>query len=251
MKRVLVLNPNTTEWMTERVVEQVRGNLGPDVITTGFTAPSGVPVIDSEERFAQAAEQVPGLLANALTQLNDNQWNGNESIAVLLACFGDPGLEAVRGRFPSVPIIGLAESAMAFAVSNEWRFAILTSGPAWIDMLTERASDSGYLSWLLGVYALPIDGKQFAENPDTHRAALQGAADRARSDGAQALILGGVAFAGLGSLLDTDLPIIDGINTAIQRLRLIVDELERSLNTGDGPQLRSLHDVFGAYRGAG
>ena len=68
------------------------------------------------------------------------------------------------------------------------------------------------------VLALPVDGRALAAEPSRYRDALADAARQAERGGAQALILGGAAFAGLARLVDTPLPVIDAIDAATAAL---------------------------------
>ncbi len=202
-----VLNPNSTAAMTQAVLAQVRRHLPPGFSAQGHTAVDGPPVIDSRASFAAAARAVPAMAQAA----------GPED-RLLLACFGDPGLEALRVAAAPRAVVGLAEAAVLQAVAARQRFAILTAGPDWVAMLGERVADFGAAAWLSGVYALPFNGLQLAAQPEAGRDALRTAAQAAARDGAQVLVLGGAAFAGLSGLVDTPLPLIDPIAAATAQL---------------------------------
>jgi len=204
------MNPNTTMAMTDAVVAQVRARVPAGVQVRGITATLGAAVIDSRATFAAAADGLPALT----TQMPEHRPPGG----VLLACFGDPGLEELRRAMAPRPVVGLAEAAVARAVASGRRFAILTAGAAWVDMLTERVADFGASDSLTGVYALPVNGRELAAEPERFRSLLREAAGAAERDGAQALILGGAAFAGLGGLVETGLLVIDAIDAATDQL---------------------------------
>lgn len=208
MTRTLhVLNPNNTAAMTEAVLVQVRRHLPPGFSAVGHTAVGGPPVIDSRARFAAAAQAVPAMVQDT-----------GPGHGLLLACFGDPGLEALRAAAAPRAVVGLAEAAVAQAVAARQRFAILTAGPDWVAMLGERVADFGAAAWLSGVYALPVNGRQLAAEPGACRDALRAATRAAEQDGAQVLVLGGAAFAGLSGLVETHLPLIDPIAAATAQL---------------------------------
>ncbi len=209
---VLVLNPNATATMTANVVQQLRPLLGPGFDVQPLTAHDGPPVIDSRESFATGAAAARAALQQALqTQ--------PQTSAVLLACFGDPALEVLRAKAGGRPVAGMAEAAMAAAALGGRRFAVLTCGPAWQAMLTERAADFGYAQELVGVWALPINGLALAADPARWWPQLQTAADAAQAAGAQALVLGGAVFVGLDLRLQTPLPVIDAVEAAADWLR--------------------------------
>ncbi|MDB5817222.1 MAG: Asp/Glu racemase [Rhizobacter sp.] len=233
--RLLVINPNTTTSMTEAVVAQVRGLVGPEVDVIGATAASGSPVIASRETFAIGAEAAVRTLetfvdaAVRATGASDDpsgDQRGTPETAfdgVMLACFGDPGLAAMRQR-TSRPVEALAEAAVRAAVVRGERFAIVTAGTAWVDMLSERVNEIGATSSLVGVYALPGTGRELAADPIGYRAAVEQAARRAADAGAQALILGGAAFAGQVHRIDPRLRVIDPVVEATRALVIRMNE---------------------------
>ncbi|WP_425261224.1 aspartate/glutamate racemase family protein [Rubrivivax sp. RP6-9] len=201
-----VLNPNTTAAMTAAVQAQVRALVPPGVAVHGSTAQQGAPVIDSAGRFAAAAAALPAQVAADVPP----------AAAVLLACFGDPGLESLRGL--RRPVAGLAEAAVAEAVAAGQRFAIVTAGAAWVPLLQQRVADFGATPWLAGVFALPFNGLRLVQDPAGSRAALQAVVAQAERSGAQALVLGGAAFAGLRDLVPTRLVLIEPVAAATRAL---------------------------------
>lgn len=207
MTPLWVLNPNTTATMTEAVLAQVRQHVPPGFSAHGITASAGAAVIASRASFEAAAEALPALAARC-----------GPGGGLLLACFGDPGLEALQRQQAPRPVVGLAEAAVAAAMAAGQRFAILTAGPAWTDLLTQRVADFGAAEALVGVYALPVDGAQLAADPEACRGLLHEAALAAARAGAQALVPGGAAFAGLHGLLPGTLPLIDPVAAATAAL---------------------------------
>lgn len=208
----LVLNPNCSAWMTQGVVDRLQSLIGADASVCGWTAPDGPAVIDDERSFAQGAAVVGPLARAARARHADAR-------GLLLACFGDPGLEALRDAAAGLPVVGLAECAMREAAASYGAFAILTCGPAWVPLLTRRAAEFGLADALAGVWALPVNGAEFAREPQRWRPALSDAAVQARLRGARALILGGAVFAGRESLIETLLPQVDPMRCAEQALR--------------------------------
>ena len=94
-----VVNPNTTESMTALIEAEARRVAGPDTVVTAHTPSMGPASIESHYDEALA---VPGLLEIIRAD--------QQADAFVLACFGDPGLDAARGA-ASRPVIGLAAAA--------------------------------------------------------------------------------------------------------------------------------------------
>ena len=121
--------------------------------------------------------------------------------AVLLACFGDPGLFALRELSP-VPVVGLAEASMQAAAATTARFSIVTGGPRWAPMLERLAQALGFGPKLASVRTIEITGGQAAVDPErTVAAFVQVCREAQAEDGAQAVILGGAGFAGFAALV--------------------------------------------------
>jgi Asp/Glu/hydantoin racemase len=182
---LLVLNPNTSQAMTEAVVSAARALLPPGLRAIGWTASAGPPVIKDRPSYDVAAAAMPALLAEA-----------PRADAILLACFGDPGLAVLRER-AGEPVTGLAEAAILAARQRGERFAILTAGAAWVPILTDCVAAGGAAHLLAGVFALDGDGAALRADPERFRAQVRALSARARAAGARRLVPGGAAFEGL------------------------------------------------------
>lgn len=206
--KFVVLNPNTTEAMTQAVVASLQPHLPASAEVLGLTAREGCAVIDSRASFAMGARQAPRLLADVPVDAD----------GILLACFGDPGLDALRAG-TTVRVVGLAEAAIQQARQTGKRFAILTAGREWIPMLEECVAGHGAAALLEGVHALDGNGAALQRDPGAFTAAVAQLAEAAASNGAEVLILGGAAFAGIDYALPARLMRIDPIEAAARQLR--------------------------------
>ena len=205
MRRLLIINPNTTEAMTERIADEARRFAPADVRIETRTATFGHPVIASRAAYAVAAHAALEAYANA----------GGGFDAVILGCFGDPGLEALR-ETASEPVHGLAEASFREADALGAPFAILTFGRAWIGMLEERVLLARVGAPFLGVFAGEGTGLDAARDAEAVVARLQGLADEAVRVGARTLILGGGALAGFGARLRSEARLVDGVEAAMR-----------------------------------
>lgn len=122
--RILLINPNTTESVTELVARHVAAIAGDAASIKPVTGAFGARYI------SRASAAIAGHAAlDALAR------HGAGCDAVYLACFGDPGLLALRELAP-VPVVGMAEASCLEAARNGRRFAIVTGGALWGPMLT-------------------------------------------------------------------------------------------------------------------
>jgi Asp/Glu/hydantoin racemase len=182
--RCLVLNPNTTAAVTARLVAAC-ARAQPAIAWQGATARFGAVYIADEASYARAEP--------AALDAFDAFYDGQQ--AVLLACFGDPGLHALSQR-SQVPVIGLARSSFE-AAARRGRFAVVTGGRAWGPMLERFARDQRLDAQLVAVHTVDATGAQIAADPDRALDALAAAAQRGVDAGAQVVLLGGAALTGL------------------------------------------------------
>ena len=136
--------------------------------------------------------------------------------AVLLACFGDPGLLALRER-SRVPVIGLAQSSFE-AAARRGRFAVVTGGHAWAPMLARFAREHRLDERLVGIHTIDWTGARIAADPEGALDALAAASQQGIDGGAQYILLGGAALAGLAPSLQPRLsvPVLDNVLLAAQ-----------------------------------
>jgi Asp/Glu/hydantoin racemase len=210
MPRLLVINPNTTASITELAARHVRAAAGEDFEIVTATGAFGCASIASEACFAIAEHAALDCFAD----------RGEGCDAVLLACFGDPGLFALR-EVSKVPVVGLAEASMQAAAERGGRFAIVTGGERWKPMLERFAAMLGYRERLAAVRTIALTGGEIAADPEAAVAMLASAcAAAADEDGADEVILGGAALAGLAERVQPRVwvPVLDSVTVGAQRV---------------------------------
>jgi allantoin racemase len=204
--RLLIINPNTTSRITTLLETHARAVVGGDVVIRAVTARFGAPYIACEASYAVAGHATLDAWAAALTP---------EQAAphtILIGCFGDPGLLALR-ESSRVPVTGLAEASFVEA-SSHGQFAIVTGGQRWKPMLERLAQTLGYSQHLAGIHTVTPSGAQLAEDPAAARVLLAKACREAASHfKAKAVILGGAGLAGLAAEIqgEVDVPLIDSV----------------------------------------
>lgn len=210
--KLLVINPNCTVGMTDRVVAEVRRLLAAqgrhDVEVQGATCASGPEVISSPATYAAGADA----LATDWPALDDGSAD-----AVLLACFGDPGL-AELGVTAGRPVAGMATAALDAALAAGERFHIVTAGAAWDGMLRSLIATHPAAPLLDGITLLPSDGLAASRDAAGTVQRLQTALDALEERGAPRCILGGAGFAGMRKQLVYSAVLTDGIEAATLQL---------------------------------
>ncbi|HEU6455436.1 MAG TPA: aspartate/glutamate racemase family protein, partial [Roseateles sp.] len=89
MPSLLVINPNTSTSVSALLQQHVKAAVGAGIDVHTLTARFGAPYIASEASYAVAQHTVLDAWAVAKAQ-------GLAADAVLIGCFGDPGLFALR-----------------------------------------------------------------------------------------------------------------------------------------------------------
>lgn len=218
---VLVLNPNTSDSVTQRLSDYLSHAL-PKLHIHARTAPFGAHYIADERSFCVAGHAVTEAFEHASAQAPAQGYS-----AVLVGCFGDPGLHALREMTP-LPVLGLAESAVTqMGAQGFARMAIVTGGASWQTMLQRWSRAAGHDRadaplCITQVHALPATSLQMMQSPQETAMALAQACSAALHDArAQAVLLGGAGLAGMGQevRLLTGLPIWDCVELAAQRLQ--------------------------------
>jgi Asp/Glu/hydantoin racemase len=204
--RLLLLNGNTDPAITALMMDRAAASLPllglPDVTLDPATARFGARYIASRAAAAIAAHAVLDALAERVGAANPVGYG-----AVLLACFGDPGLEAAKELSP-IPVVGMAEAslAVAFRAAEGRPVALLTGGAVWVPMLEEFALVRGHGPDRVRVRAVPFRGDLIARDPEAALAPLASVAREAVAEGAAAVVLSGAGLAGLAERLAPRLP---------------------------------------------
>lgn len=207
MRHLLIINPNTSSAVSALLQTHAQRAAGPDVRVRTETARFGAPYIACEASYAVAGHALLDTWAAALA---DDDRPAPD--AVLIGCFGDPGLLALRDT-SRVPVTGLAEAAFVEA-ARYGRFAIVTGGARWQPILGRLAQMLGYGDKLAGIQTVTPTGAQLAADPVAAQALLAAACQAAVHDfHADAIILGGAGLAGLAQVIQADvsLPVIDSV----------------------------------------
>jgi Asp/Glu/hydantoin racemase len=192
---------------------------GPDSQVHTVTARFGAPYISCEASYAVAAHAALDAWAAAL-QPGQPRFD-----AVLLGCFGDPGLLALR-QVSQIPVTGLAEAAFTQAAARG-RFAIVTGGVRWKPMLERLAYSLGFSEQLAGIHTVEATGAELAADPLGAQVLLARACNQAAKQlGVGSVILGGAGLAGMAALIQpvVGVPLIDSVLAGVQHARRLAQQ---------------------------
>ncbi|MCR9176898.1 MAG: aspartate/glutamate racemase family protein [Alphaproteobacteria bacterium] len=213
--RILVVNPNTTSSMTDKIRDTALAVAAPGTEILALNPADG-PV--SIEGHYDEAMSLPGLLTETRKGVADG------ADAVVIACFDDSGLEACR-EMVDVPVLGICEAAMAAASMVGHGFSVVTTLPRATPIIEALALKYGYerhcrrvRAAAIPVLALEEDSKAAAEKV---RAEVLAAIEE---DGAEAVLLGCAGMTDLAAALsaETGVPVIDGVAAAVKFAEALV-----------------------------
>lgn len=182
--KLLIINPNISESVTALIEKEARLAAAPDTEITMLTAPMGVAYIETRFEAMIAAYAVAELAAE----------HAHQHDAVILAAFGDPGLEGLREAL-DIPVLGMTESALMSACMLGKRFSIIAISKritAWYRDMVER---NGLIDRLASIRCLDEPLRDIGSVQDDHAARLQALCEAAVSeDGADVLIIAGARW---------------------------------------------------------
>ncbi|MBI0434056.1 aspartate/glutamate racemase family protein [Roseomonas sp. KE0001] len=209
--RILVANANTTEAITALCADAARAAAAPGTEILAATPRFGVAVISTRAENAIAGHALLELLAEHAGQID----------AAILAVSHDTALEAARQLMPC-PVVGMTEAACLTACLLGARFGLVTlGGTETYRELIGRHGLAGRLSGLEGVAMTPQQA--VAEPAAAEEAVLRGAL-RLVEGGADAVVLGGAALAGMAARLAprAPVPLLDGMACGVKLAEALV-----------------------------
>ncbi|MFT4137259.1 aspartate/glutamate racemase family protein [Microbacterium sp.] len=207
--RITLINPNTSRAMTAKIADAAREVAGPDVEIVVVCPAEGAAAIESHVDEVAAAR--------AVIELIEADVDAGGSDGYVVACFGDPGLDAAR-ELVDVPVVGIAEAAMHVAALSGRSFAVVTT----LSRTLGRAGD------LLARYgmeracvALEATGIPVLDLEDTASLAVdtivEVAAQAVASARADVIVLGCAGMADLCATVSrrVGVPVVDGVAAAV------------------------------------
>jgi allantoin racemase len=212
--RILVINGNTYEPMTAGIDQSAQAARSPQT-TVVTRQPKAGP--QSVESYYDEYLAIPGILEQVV--LNRSQFD-----AFVIACWGDPGVEAAR-EITTKPVIGIAEASMYVANMLAARWGVVTTQHRALDMIEKTIAKTGFAQRCVSIRTTGIP---VIETENARQATLDALEIVGRlaieQDRAEALCLG---CAGM-SRLDIDLekrlgvPVIDAVAAAVKLAEAMV-----------------------------
>ncbi|GAA2795046.1 aspartate/glutamate racemase family protein [Saccharopolyspora taberi] len=205
--RIVLVNANTTEAVTEAIRQQAAAVAGPGTEILAVTPSFGAESVESNFENHLAAVAIMDRVA-AIRDPFD---------AVVLAGFGEHGKEGLA-ELLDVPVVDATEAAAHVACLLGRRYAVVTSLRRTLGRIRDRLALAGLAGNCVSVRATGLPVLQLEADPE--RAAQRLAEEAVLAvdeDGADVICLGCAGMAELASRVEaaTSVPVVDGVTAAV------------------------------------
>jgi allantoin racemase len=206
---LLLINPNTSALMTAGIAAAAREVAAPGTLIRAVNPSFGPASIESHYDDVFGAAGVAEQVRIATDPAPD---------AVVIACFGDPGLDAAR-EATSAPVLGIAEAAFHAASFLATGFSVVTTMTRTCVIAERLVQRYGFEHSCRGIHGTDIPVLDLEHCGDDTVAQIEAAAREALArDRSGAIVLGCAGMAGLCATLQQRLgvPVIDGVAVAVK-----------------------------------
>ena len=246
MMRLLVINPNTTASMTEKIGAAARAIAAAGTEISAVNPAHGPASI---EGYYDEVFSVPGLLE----EIAKGEAAGVDGHVV--ACFDDTGLDAAR-TLAAAPVVGICEAAVHLASLVAGSFSVVTTLGRSVPVLESLMLRYGMERRCRSVRAaeVPVLDLEAPGSAARDKVEAEIAAALAQ-DRAEAIVLGCAGMADLAAALSDrfQVPVIDGVAAAVKLLEgLAALGLRTSKNGGyASPLAKSYSGDFARFAPVG
>lgn len=226
--KLLVINPNTSVSVTEKIAAVARAAAAPDTHLEFTTASYGVPYIATRAEAVIGARAVLEILAE-----REAEFDG-----AVIAAFGDPGLGAAR-EMMAIPVVGLTEASLLLACPLGRTFSVVSFSSRLEAWYRECIAWHGLTGRLASIRMLDATVKDVGHVQTENEELLVELSDRAvREDGAEVVILAGAPLAGLASRVRDRIavPVVEGVAASVKIAEALVSLRPRKPSAGSFSQ---------------
>jgi allantoin racemase len=184
------------------------------VTVAGITSEIGPESIESHY---DEALSVPGVLR----AVQCGERHGVDGYVI--ACFGDPGLDAAR-ELTAGPVIGIAEAAMHTASHLGVGFSVVTTLERTVGQAKHLAERYGMQRFCRGIHACEIPVLELDMDPDARKVVTEACRDALEADRSDVIVLGCAGMADMCRSISAELgvPVVDGVTAATLTVQSLV-----------------------------
>lgn len=214
--RILVVNVNTTESMTESIAAQARAVAAPGTEIVGLTPDVGADSCEGNFESYLAALAV----MDKVVRYRDA---GMSFDAVVQAGFGEHGREGLQ-ELLDVPVVDITEAAAIMAGLLGHKYAVVTTLDRTVPLIEDRLLLAGLRSRCSAVVASGLGVLELEESPERAVEAIVAKSKEVVAGGAEVICLGCGGMAGLDAKVReaTGVPVVDGVSAAVKLAESLV-----------------------------
>ncbi|WP_285426121.1 aspartate/glutamate racemase family protein [Pseudomonas sp. efr-133-TYG-103a] len=205
--RILIVNVNTTESMTDTIAGQARSVASPGTEIVGLTPRFGAESVEGNfESYLAAIAVMDRVLSY------DQPYD-----AVIQAGYGEHGREGLQ-ELLDVPVVDITEAAASLAMLLGHCYSVVTTLDRTVPLIEDRLKLAGVFERCASVRASGMSVLELEEQPDRAiEAIVEQAAVAVAQDKAEVICLGCGGMAGLDQKIRdrTGVPVVDGVTAAV------------------------------------
>lgn len=212
--RILVVNVNTTQSITEAIAAQARSVAAPGTEIIGLTPHFGAESVEGNfESYLAALAVMDRVLSY------DQPYD-----AVIQAGYGEHGREGLQ-ELLDVPVIDITEAAASMAMLLGHAYSVVTTLDRTVPLIEDRLRLAGLFERCASVRASGLAVLELEEDPQRAVQAIVAQAELAvKDDKAEVICLGCGGMAGLDEQIRqrTGVPVVDGVTAAVMLAESLV-----------------------------
>ncbi len=205
--RILVVNVNTTESITDTIAQQARAVASPGTEIVGLTPYFGTESVEGNfESYLAAIAVMDRVMAY------DQPFD-----AVIQAGYGEHGREGLQ-ELLNVPVVDITEAAASTAMFLGHAYSVVTTLDRTVPLIEDRLKLAGLYQRCASVRASGMAVLELEEDPLAAMEAIVRQAELAiKDDKAEVICLGCGGMAGLDEQIRqrTGVPVVDGVTAAV------------------------------------
>ena len=214
--RILVVNVNTTESITDTIAQQARAVASPGTEIVGLTPYFGAESVEGNfESYLAAIAVMDRVMAY------DQPFD-----AVIQAGYGEHGREGLQ-ELLTVPVVDITEAAASTAMFLGHKYSVVTTLDRAVPMIEDRLKLAGLDARCASVRASGMAVLELEAQPERAvQAIVQQAALAVSDDHAEVICLGCGGMAELEAQVRarTGVPVVDGVAAAVHIAQALVQQ---------------------------
>lgn len=215
--KIKVINPNTSEEMTKDIYHSACAAKKADTVIVCTNPEHGPGCVEGASDAVVSTYYL-------LEEIKKSEKEGGYD-AYIIACFGDPGVDAIR-EITDKPVIGIAEAAFHMSAFLGAKFSVVSTLPRMRMDMEERIRRHGAEVRLASIRTPNLPVLAFHEDLAGAKKTLINAAKEAvENDLAEVIILGCAGMSGFADEVSqaVGVPVIDTVTTAVKVAESLVD----------------------------